>query len=279
MNMKTLIYFSFFLCVNSFSQSFGGIGGIGGIGGGSIDIDHDPIQRQSVEMYHLPVAECRIIRDKEYILNKVNAGHEEIFDLAKQTRLGSELVSDIKQLLQEKKLLIKELNYPERIKRKLSPKTSALYDVTEKIPTIYLDPKHELGLVVHFFVHEATHALDSLIIEEYRRDLLLYDDYKKVYDLLGLSKNPYKILSDEETVQISYVWEKKEESMARHAYRAERYAFDRQGEFTKEILSSNDCYKKYVDDHRKVNGLKLYEYTSDDFIYGAYNINKKYLNK
>lgn len=252
---------------------------LGGFGGG-MDIDHNPAYRRNQEQEREPVKECIIKRDgKSYTLNKKNYSLEELFTLVSTTEKGRELVLKIVPLVDEGKLRIEDLNKYERKKRGLSAKTSALFDFTLDVPTIFIGFKDELGLVAHFFIHEATHAIDELIPQEYDIDMIYYNSFKEMQKLYGLVLEPMKELNEFETRKMNQIWDIKEGIRQKHVYRAERFAFDEQGVFSKQFLEAEDCNTLYIEEHKKLNGLKLYIETPDSHIHNAYNLQKDYLGR
>ncbi|WP_412462662.1 hypothetical protein [Halobacteriovorax sp. RT-2-6] len=255
--------------------SFGGLGGLGGFGP---DIDHNPTYRHRTQDQRAEVDRCVINRaGQDYHLNKSNYSIDDLFSLVSTTEKGQEVVNRIRPLLDDGKLKIRNLSKLERERRGLTQRTSALFDFTMETPTIFIGLEDELGLVAHFFVHEATHALDELIPQEYEVDMIYYNTFKDFQKLFGLDLEPMKDLSEYETNKMYEIYEIKEKNRAQHAYRAERFAFDQQGVFTSEVLSVEDCYETYISQHRERNKLKLYRVTPDDHIFNAYGINKDYL--
>ncbi len=246
--------------------------------GTGFDIDHDPRWRSHRDSIRLEVKKCNIIRnDISYNLNSKENTLNEIFTLISTVENGAVIVQKIKALIDSKKLLVKNLGYAERMARNLDKKTSALYDFTQNTATIYINFEDELGLVAHFLYHEMIHALDILIATEYEIDMVLHNQYTEIYDFLGLNRDPYKELSIQEEKNISNIYNRKIISQQRHAYRAERFAFNEQGYFTKRILKEKDCYQSYIDEHKEKNGLKLYEETPDAHIFSSYSIDPKNL--
>lgn len=247
---------------------------------GGIDFDHDPTYRRSFEPENEEVKSCSVVReDREFLLNKKNYSLEDLFSLVSTTESGKEVVKEIEKLLHDKKLKIVNFSNSIRLSRGLSKKTVALYDFTLKTPTIFINFEDEIGLAAHFFVHEATHALDDLIPEEYEVDMIYYKAYKDFQKLFGLDTEPMKDLTPYQTEVMERVWDTKELYRNIHSYRAERFAFDQQGVFTEDILNFDDCYMDYVEEHKKVNGLKLYVETPDSHIFSAYGIDRKYIQK
>ncbi|POB14588.1 hypothetical protein [Halobacteriovorax sp. DA5] len=255
--------------------SFGGLGGFGGLG---TDIDHNPTYRRRTQDHRAEVPRCVINRAaQKFHLNKTSYKLDELFSLVSTTAMGQEVVERITALLDSGKLAIKNLSQFERERRGLTHRTSALFDFTMQTPTIFIGLEDELGLVAHFFVHEATHALDELIPQEYEVDMIYYNTFKDFQKLFGLDLEPMKELTEYETAKMYEIYEIKEKNRAQHAYRAERFAFDQQGVFTNQVLEANDCYEEYISQHRERNKLKLYRHTPDDHIFNAYGINKDYL--
>ncbi len=271
--MKKLLAMSLFI-LNTHAQFFGGSGPIGP----QIDLDHDPRYRASRQAIREEVKECNIIRKGiNYSLNSKDNDLETVYELISTTDQGAELVNKISSLVESGELIIRNLTYYERQRRGLSNKVAALYDFTTQIPTILVNFNDELGLLVHFFVHEAHHALDERIELEYEVDMVYYNAFKEMQRLFGLDKEPMKPLSDYESTQMTNIYEHKEKIRHQHIYRAEREAFDTQGQFTQEILNNDDCYTEYIEEHRKLNKLKLFSSAPDSFIYSSYGINPSYL--
>lgn len=255
--------------------NFGGFGGFGGMGR---DIDHDPRYRHRNQDQKEQVSKCVINRDNQsYHLNSTNYSLEELFSLISTTDKGAKLVTQIKEMLSQGELKIANLTSYERERRGLTQKTSALFDFTLSTPTIYIGRDDELGLVAHFFVHEATHALDELIPQEYEVDMIYYNTFKDFQKLFGLDIEPMKELSEYQTKKMYEIYEIKESNRNKHAYRAERFAFDEQGVFTEEVLAPSDCYSHYIQEHVEKNKLKLYRHTPDSHIINSYGLDKKYL--
>jgi len=253
--------------------SFSSLAGYGPMFPGGIDIDHDPRWKDPYIVNRVKVSTCKLDVDgKTFELNKTNFTQEELFSLISQTEKGREVISKLTPLLEREKVVVKNLTYAERRQRGLKPQTAALFDFTEEPAAIYVDMSDEIGLVSHFFVHEASHALDPLIPIEYEQDLLEYEIYKKTYNSLGLDTDPMKELSEEELKTISSAYDHKQRISQKHAYRAERYAFDEQGVHTHEVLESDSCYGSYIQEHHDRNGLKLYSETPDDHIFNSYGI-------
>lgn len=242
------------------------------------DIDHDPAYKRSIMPIREKVSACRINREgQEYNLNQTDFELEEVFKLIETVPTGQMIIHEIRQLVEKRELRIANLSSLIRQQRGLSKKTAALYDFTLETPTIYINFEDEIGLAAHFFFHEAIHALDDLIEKEYEVEMVYYRAFKEFQKLFGLDLEPMKELSEYETNIMNEVWQTREKYRQRHSYRAERLAFDEQGVFTKEILTPKDCYREYIDEHREVNGLKLFIYTPDDHIFNSYRIQKKYL--
>lgn len=243
---------------------------------GGLDPDHNPVYRNRYVSYKNEVSKCEISTNgKYYHLNKKNNSLEEIFSLIETTSIGASIISQIRSLIENKSLLIKDLSYSVRQFKNIPAQTAALYDFTESTPSIYIDFKDELGLVAHFFVHEAVHALDEVIPVEYEEDLKTYEAYKKIYDKLGLNTDPMKELTEDALAKIQNAYDFKESLIDKHAYRAERLAFNVQGQFTSEILSNDNCYSLYVENHTRENRLKLYINTPDEHIFSSYRIDPK----
>lgn len=262
-----------FLISNIFANQFGGFGGFGGL-----DLDHDPRFKPNRDAGRVSVGECRIRRSgTSYHLNKKNYKLEEVFSLLRTTKSGSELVDEISPLVEAKKLRVSALTSFERQRRGLTSKVAAFYDFTLSTPTIFINFEDELGLVAHFFAHEAYHALDAKIPKEYEVDMVYYNAFKEMEKLFGLDIEPMKPLTEYETQMMTEVYEQKESVRHRHAYRAEREAFDSQGKFSSEVLSNSDCYSSYIEEHRKKNKLKLYIETPDSFIFSSYGLNSEYI--
>ncbi|WP_419172010.1 hypothetical protein [Halobacteriovorax sp.] len=256
--------------------SFGNFGGLGGFGGP--DLDHDPRYRHRPQDNKVDVAKCEIKRNAQvFHLNKRNYSLDELFALVATTQKGKSVIDQLMPLLDQGKLKISNLTSFERQRRGLGSRTSALFDFTTTVPTIYIGFEDELGLVAHFFVHEATHALDKLIPQEYEVDMIYYNAFKHFQKLFGLDVGPMKELSEYETQKMYEIYEIKEKNRNQHIYRAERYAFDEQGIFTNEVLKVSDCYEDYVQEHVEKNKLKLYRDTPDEHIINAYGINTDYL--
>ncbi len=265
--MKKIILCSLFIFFNSSAQFSGPI-----FGG---DFDHNPNYRRRLDPISEPVSNCSISRNGEnYNLNKKQYTLDELFSLVSEVESAREIVSTIKEMISHNRLKIVNLTSYIRQKRGLSHKTAALYDFTTEVPTIFLSFNDELGLAAHFFVHEATHALDELIPQEYEVDMVYYRSFKEFQKLFGLDVEPMKELSEYESSIMNDVWKAKKSSQDRHAYRAERYAFDVQGDFTEAITDFDDCYVSYLNEHRKKNGLKLYSNTPDKHIFDSYRIDK-----
>ena len=268
-------YYALTLINLNLFASFGGLGGMGGFGP---DIDHNPTYRHRSQNQKQEVTKCTISRgDRNFDLNKTNYQLDDLFALVSTTSKGKDVINKIKPLLETGELKIKNLSQYERQRRGLSQRTSALFDFTMETPTIFIGLEDELGLVAHFFVHEATHALDELIPQEYEVDMIYYNTFKDFQRLFGLDIEPMKELTPYETSKMYEIYELKERNRAQHAYRAERFAFDQQGIFTNQVLEANDCYEEYISQHRERNKLKLYRHTPDDHIFNAYGINKDYL--
>ncbi|MFG1510833.1 hypothetical protein ABMA79_05115, partial [Halobacteriovorax sp. HFRX-2_2] len=161
-------YFALTLINLNLFASFGGLGGMGGFGP---DIDHNPTYRHRSQNQKQEVTKCTISRgDRNFDLNKTNYQLDDLFALVSTTSKGKDVINKIKPLFERGELKIKNLSQFERQRRGLSQRTSALFDFTMETPTIYIGLEDELGLVAHFFVHEATHALDELIPQEYEVD-------------------------------------------------------------------------------------------------------------
>ncbi|WP_034730969.1 hypothetical protein [Bacteriovorax sp. Seq25_V] len=240
---------------------------------GGIDIDHDPRWKDPYIVQRLNVSSCIIeLSDEKILLNKKKFSQEELFFLVSQTEKGREVVEKLIPLLESNAVTIKHLSYSQRRQRGLKPQTAALYDFTETPAAIYVDFDDEIGLVSHFFVHEASHALDPLIPFEYEQDLAEYERYRAIYNSLGLDIEPMKELTDEELELISSAYSRKQKLSQKHAYRAERYAFDEQGIHTREVLASENCYPSYIEEHKEKNGLKLTSETPDSHIFNSYGI-------
>lgn len=247
---------------------------------GGMDVDHDPRYKPRHEPDSKEVSKCQINREGQtFLLNQKNNSLKNIYAFLNTTHKGSEIVQLVQEQISLGALVIRNLSESERTRRGLSKKTVALFDITENPSAIYVNFNDELGLLVNFFAHEAAHAIDPLIFKFHEEDMIAYNEYKRIYNSLGLDADPGKYLTDEQTDIMNEAWEIKEKKLQRNSYRAERHAFDEQSLVTKELASRNDCFKNYIQEHRNLNGLKLYENTPDEHIFNSYNIDPSYITK
>lgn len=291
--MKKIILLS--LCFTSFflhAQSWRNFGG---------DPDHHRQSRRATG-HGLSVSQC-IYRDyngSAIELNEKFLSFETALDFISITKTGDELVRKFK----EKNINISLLTDAGR-RRLGSSRAAAIFNFAGKRAKVYVDKSFELGILAITLFHEMVHAIDPLAYEAYFQEVQESENYSKVWkevmteaivrenqlDLLDtLDQKEFnrdqKMRLDEIQKRLTYSEKNKlndaNESYQRLKsqlnYQIERKAFDEQNIFLKELKSIIPCFESYIEEHKKVNGLKLEWSTSDDHIFKLYpDINKNYI--
>lgn len=211
---------------------------------GMVDPDHvpkDPFIKET-----LPVAACSLsAQGRQWQLNEAVGSHERAFELLEMTPTGKKLLSQFRELNREHPHEFVHLNYNVRRSYGFLPKAGAVYMYDGEKRKIFYDPTDDLGLVAIMLSHELMHAIDPEVPVAFHEETAAYGK---------VSAEDYS------------------ELRKRNSFRIERRGFDMQDRVLPELLQLSSCYESFIQNHRDLNGLKLFSPTPDSFIREAYGI-------
>ena len=271
--MNKLLFISLFL-FNTYAFNFGNNFGL--------DIDHSPQWRTYRDNQKLEVSKCEIELFNSNVSLNSKGQLEKAFDIVLE--VDPAIGKQINVLRKNNEVSINEFTAAIRRKYGIDNKTSALYIHEEK--AIYVNSSDELGLLVIFLYHEISHALDSKIEVELSEVFKLYDQYSENYQMMQVIATERghtgngdfsTFLSDTERVILSNEYRSYINLDQLYRFRAERFAFTKQDTFVNRLFTNYSCYQDYIEEHKKLNGLKLFVETPDSYIFDAYGINSSIL--
>lgn len=108
---------------------------------------------------------------------------------------------------------------------------------------IFYDPTDDLGLVAIMLSHELMHAIDPEVPAAFHEETAAHGQ---------LSAAEYS------------------ELRKRNSFRIERRGFDMQDRVLPELLNLSSCYESFIEEHRRLNSLKLFNPTPDSYIREAF---------
>lgn len=226
------------ISIPAFAQGFGfGMPGM-------IDPDHVP--RDPYLKENLPVSVCSLSHQgRQWQLNEPVGSHEKAFELLALTPTGKRLLDQFQQLNSQHPHEFVHLTYNVRRSNGFSPRAGAVYLYDGEKRKIFYDPTDDLGLVAIMLSHELMHAIDPEVPAAFHEETAAHGQ---------LSAAEYS------------------ELRKRNSFRIERRGFDMQDRVLPELLNLSSCYESFIEEHRRLNSLKLFNPTPDSYIREAYGI-------
>lgn len=261
---------------------------------GQPDPDHDPnFKKRRI----LPVSSCSIrladgksmdLAGYNYNLNDIEAV-KDVLRILEATKTGKPLAAKLKKDISSGRVTIGMLTSWEKESKGMDEGVMALYrfDPEKNTREMLVDILQDRGLVAIFLAHEITHSMDSNLEANIITQFKASDRFKVVYDQAfnaaanRLKKDITRVRFDEllpeEQAMIDTANADYKKISDPIVYAAERFAFNGQDAFIKEVKNKWSCYRSFLKEHAETNELKVEPPTSDDFIVSRYHLNKENL--